>query len=123
MISVPSFLLKRLYVKGSLHNNEQGFQFELKNTLGSGYGNELLPLTLDGKELPREGSYFILDVEEVSFSAVNKEKTFTLPMNRTLTILVKGVTLSEEPHKIGLSFVAEGLGKLSFEVTDVVSGA
>ena len=121
MISVPSFLLKRLYVKGSLRNNEQGFQFELKNTLGSGYGNELMPLTLDGEELPRENSYFTLDDEESSFSAVNKDKPFTLPMNKILTILVKGITLSEEPHKIGLGFVAEGLGKLDFEVTDIAS--
>jgi hydroxymethylglutaryl-CoA reductase (NADPH) len=123
MISVPSLLLKRLYVKGSLRNNEQGFQFELKNTLGSGYGNELLPLTLDGKELPKENSHFILGDEEVPFSAVSKERPFTLPMNKTLTILVKGVTLSEGPHKIGMSFVAAGLGKLGFEVPDVVASA
>jgi hydroxymethylglutaryl-CoA reductase (NADPH) len=123
MISVPSFLLKRLYVKGSLRNNEQGFQFELKNTLGSGYGNELLPLTLDGKELPKESSYFILDAVETPFLAVSKEIPFTLSMNKTLTILVKGVTLSTEPHKIGFSFVAEGLGKLGFEVTDIASNA
>ena len=121
MISVPSFLLKRLYVKGSLRNNEQGFQFELKNSLGSGYGNELLPLTLDGNELPREDSYFIADGEKTPFCAVNKGCPFTLAMNRTLTILVKGVTLSAGAHKIGMSFVAEGLGKLSFEVTDMVA--
>jgi len=122
MISVPSFLLKRLYVKGSLQNNEQGFQFQLKNTLGSGYGNELLPLTLDGQELPKESSYFVLDGEEVPFSKVSQERPFTLAMNKTLTIVVKGVTLAEGAHRIGFSFVAQGLGKLSFEVTDLVSG-
>lgn len=123
MITVPSFLLKRLYVKGSLRNNDHGFQFELKNTLGSGYGNELLPLTLDGKELPKESSYFILDNEETPFSAIGKDKPFTLVMNKIATILVKGVTLPEGPHKIGFSFVAQGLGKLGFEVTDLVSSA
>jgi hypothetical protein len=121
MITVPSFLLKRLYVKGSLHNNEQGFQFELKNTLGSGYSNEMLPLTLDGEEISLESSYFILDAEEVPFSAVNKDTPFTLPMNKALTILVKGDTLSDGAHKIGLGFVAQGLGNLAFEVTDLIS--
>ena len=121
MITVPSFLLKRLYVKGSLRNNDQGFQFELKNTLGSGYGTELLPLTLDGEELSRESSYVVLDGEETPFSAVSKDKPFTLAMNKTTVILIKGVSLSEEPHKIGFSFVVQGLGKLSFEVTDLVS--
>lgn len=123
MIIVPPFLLKRLYVKGSLRNNDQGFQFELKNSLGSGYGNELLPLTLDGKELPKESSYFIFDDEETPFSAIGKDKPFTLVMNKIATILVKGVTLSEGPHRIGFSFVAQGLGKLGFEVTDLVPRA
>lgn len=123
MITVPAFLLKRLYVKESLRNNDQGFQFELKNTLGSGYGNELLPLTLDGAELPRESSYLILDGEEVPFPTVSPDRPFTMAMNRTVTISVKGMTLSEGAHKIGFSFVAQGLGKLSFEVADLVSSA
>jgi len=123
MVSVPSFLLKRLYVKGSLSNNEHGFQFELKNTLGSGYGNELLPLVIDGEEIPKESSYFILDGEETSFALVSRDTPFALPMNKTLTISVRGTTLPEGPHKIGIGFVAEGLGKLSFEVTDVASNA
>ena len=121
MVSVPPFLLKRLYVKGSLRNNEQGFQFELKNRLGSGYGNELLPLTIDGEEVPKEKSYFILDGEETSFTLVGGDTPFTLPMNKILTISVKGVTLPEGPHKIGLGFVAQGLGKLSFEVSDIIA--
>ena len=123
MITVPSFLLKRLYTKGSLRNNEQGFQFELKNTLGSGYGTELLPVTVDGNEVPVENSYFTLDTEEVPFPAIDKDKPFTLAMNKKATILVKGMTLSEGPHKIGFSFVAQGLGKLGFEVADLVSEA
>ncbi|MFQ5996204.1 MAG: hypothetical protein ACE5KP_01080 [Dehalococcoidales bacterium] len=121
MITVPPFLLKRLYVKGSLQNNDDGFQFELKNTLGSGYGTELLPLVLDGKELPRENSYFALDAQEIPFTAVGKDKPFTLAMNKTSKILVKGVRLSAGPHRIGFSFVAQGLGKLGFEIADIVS--
>jgi len=78
---------------------------------------------LDGKELPKENSCFVLDTEEIPFPTVSKDKPFTLAMNKTSTILVKGVTLSGGPHKIGLSFVAQGLGKLGFEVTDLVSNA
>ena len=123
MISVPPFLLKRLYVKGSLRNNEHGFQFELENKLGSGYGNELKPLTLNGQEIPLEDSSFLHDLHETSFSEVSKDRPFTLPMNKKLTIKVKGVTLTEGIHKIGVSFVAEGLGKLGFEVSDIAGAA
>ncbi len=119
MVTVPSFLLKKLYVKGSLRNDQDGFRFELKNTLGSGYGNELLPLVLDGQELPRENSFYFLNSQPVCFLAVSKDNPFTLSMNRTLTIMVKGVFLSDEPHKLKIGFVAEGIGKLSFEVLDI----
>jgi hydroxymethylglutaryl-CoA reductase (NADPH) len=121
MIKVPSFLLKRLYVKGSLRNNHEGFQFEIKNSLGSGYGNSLLPLTLDGEELPLESSFFILDEKETSFDSVSEEQPFTLPLNKKLTITVKGIELAPEPHSIGMRFVVKGLGQLGFEVNDSAS--
>ena len=121
MIIVPQFLLRRLYVKGSLRNNDQGFQFELKNSLGSGYGKELLPITLDGEEVPREHSYFNLGEDNIPFPAVSDENPFTLKMNKIAKIIVHGITLKEGPHKIRFSFVAQGIGKLAFEVTDQVS--
>ena len=123
MISIPSFLLKRLYVKGSLRNNADGFQFEIENKLGSGYGNELKPLTLDRGTIPLEKSSFQQDSSEILFSEVSRDRPFTLPVNKRLTVKVKGITLDEGVHKIGMSFVAEGLGKLGFEVTDVVSSS
>lgn len=121
MISVPSFLLKRLYIKGSLRNNSDGFQFEIENKLGSGYGHELKPLTLDGQLIPLEDSSFQLNSSETLFSEVNRDRPFTLPMNKRLTVKVKGITIDEGTHKIGMCFVVEGLGELGFEVTDIIS--
>lgn len=120
MVSVPSFLLKRLYVKGSLRNTQSGFQFELKNTLGSGYGTGLLPLLVDGQEVPKENSYFISNSQEIPFSEVSEEKPFTLGMNKACTILVKGMHLSEGAHRINFRFIARGLGELGFEIADAV---
>ena len=123
MISIPSFLLKRLYVKGSLRNNADGFQFEIENKLGSGYGNELKPLTLDRETIPLEKSSFQQDSSEILFSEVSRDRPFTLPVNKRLTVKVKGITLNEGVHKIGMSFVTEGLGQLGFEVSDAVSSS
>jgi hypothetical protein len=120
MVTVPSFLLKRLYVKGSLHNNDQGFQFCLKNSLGSGYGNALFPLVVDGKELPKENSFYMSDSTAV-LSLRSAKRTLYPAMNKSLTILVKGEPLSEGPHKLKIGFLAEGIGSLSFEVTDLLS--
>ena len=121
MVSVPGFLLRRLYVKQSLRNTDKGVEFELMNRLGSGYAHTMLPLTIDGIALPLEGSYFVFDGVETAFSMVSKDRTFTLAMNKTITIQADGVKLEPGPHKIGMGFEVPGLGALKFDVTDVVS--
>ena len=45
MVTIPSFLLRRLYVKGSLLNTDKGVQFQLLNKMGTGYARRLLPLS------------------------------------------------------------------------------
>lgn len=121
MVSVPGFLLKRLYVKGSLRNITEGFEFQLKNTLGSGYARQMLPLRVDDTEVPLEAALLTVDSHAVPFSAVSEERPFTLAMNRSITIRVKGQSLSPGPHRIAVSFVVQGLGPLGFDFTDVVS--
>ena len=86
MITVPAFLLRRLYVKGSLRNASGGFEFEMKNSLGSGYAHKLWPLTVDGKELPADSTFFLIEGRETAFADVSKENTFTLAMNKTIVI-------------------------------------
>lgn len=120
MIKVPGFLLKRLYVKGSLCNTTEGFQLSLKNSLGSGYAQRLLPLKVDDEELPMEISFFIVDGKQEPFTAVSQETPFTLAMNRESHMLVKGHTLKPGPHKVGIGFNVVGLGDLRFEVADIV---
>ena len=120
MVSVPGFLLRRLYVKGSLRSTADGFAFDMKNSLGSGYAKGMLPLTLDGAEVPMERTNFTVDDKTVAFSEVNADVPFTLAMNRTTTIAASGVALAPGVHKIGMGFEVQGLGVLQFDFTDSV---
>jgi hypothetical protein len=122
MVSVPSFLLKRLYVKGSLKSTADGFEFRVFNKLGSGYATEMLPVTLDGAAFPLEQCYCRPDdEEEVRFSEVGAGKTLTLEVGKGLTIGVHDTLQpAAGPHKVGLGFVVQGISPLSFEVSDVV---
>ena len=121
MVTVPGFLLRRLYVKQSLRNTRRGFEFQLKNGLGSGYAHKLWPLTVDGTEVAPESTFFSLEAEQTAFIDVTKENTFTLAMNRTITIHVDNVTLQPGPRKIGMGFDVPGLGTLRFDFTDMVA--
>ncbi len=122
MVTVPAFLLKRLYVKASLKPTTDGFEFQVFNKLGSGYATEMLPVTLDGTAFPLEQSYYRPeDGEEVRFSEVGADKTLALEVGKGLTIGVHDVAPPVAgPHKVGLGFVVQGISPLSFEVSDII---
>ena len=121
MVTVPGFLLRRLYVKQSLTNTEDGFQFELMNRLGSGYSHKVHPLTVDGAEIPIDSAEFDLEGTLIRFDHVTEQRTLTLAMNKTIVVRVSGTSLEPGAHKIGMGFDAPGLGTLSFDFTDTVA--
>lgn len=121
MVTVPGFLLRRLYVKQSLTNTEGGFQFELMNRLGSGYSHKVHPLTVDGAEIPIDSAEFDLEGTLIRFDHVTEQRTLTLAMNKTIVVRVWGTSLEPGAHKIGMGFDAPGLGTLSFDFTDTIA--
>ena len=120
MVSVPGFLLRRLYVKDSLKNTAGGFEFELRNSLGSGYSQKVWPLKVDGDELQVTGSFFIVDGKETPFGDVSPDNTFSLEVNKTITIWTDGVALGPGVHTIEMGFDVPGLGTMRFDFTDEV---
>jgi hypothetical protein len=121
MVQVPAFILKRLYVRGSLRPTETGFAFDVENQLGAGYAREMLPVTLDGAAQPLTQSFFRRpDGVQIAFSDVSEAVPFTLEMGGQLTILVEGAMVTPGKHKVGMGFVVRGIGPLSFEASDIV---
>ena len=121
LVTIPSFILRRLYVKGSLRNTDQGFEFQLRNTLGSGYGIKLHPLKIDGEETPIESCYYTTDGKDSPFSTVSREQPFVLAVQKSITMAARDIHLSQESHKIGVAFDVPGLGALKFDFTDTPS--
>ena len=119
-MQVPEFLLRRLYVKGSLRNIEGGFAFDLRNALGSGYAESVLPLSLDGEELPQEAARFVVEGVATPFADVAPNAPFTLAMDGLVTVEVRAPALADGKHRIGVGFMVTGMGEMRFEVTDVI---
>lgn len=123
MPGVPAFILRRLYVKGSLQNTENGWSFTLKNSLGSGYAKGMQPLKINDKELPMSLASFHQDGEDISFDRVTEDTTFGLKMNRSIVISVNHEPLSPGAHKVWMGFIVPGFGKIGFDFTDEVKSA
>jgi len=123
MMQVPAFLLRRLYVKGSLRNVDGGFEFDLKNSLGSGYAEKVLPISIDGDGRPLGATRFSVDGESLRFDEVSAERPMTLRMNKTVTMSVAGGALPPGKHRIGIGFLVTGMGEMTFDVTDAIGDA
>ena len=121
MVSVPSFLLRKLYVKGSLKNTEKGFQFQLRNSLRSGYAHKMMALEVDDRILDITNCFFWQNEKRQCFDQVSTSNTFTLAMNSDITIQVDNLELDSNPHKITMAFDVPGLGNLKFNFTDQTS--
>ena len=120
MVTVPGFLLRRLYVKKSLRNSPDGVRFELKNSLGSGYAKSMIPVEINGLSYPMENTTFEVDGAEVLFSTVTDEARFTLALNKAITVVVKGAHLNPGNHALSMGFIVPGLGQLKFNVKDEI---
>ena len=117
---VPAFILRRLYVKGSLKNAPDGWQFTLRNSLGSGYAIGLVPIKLDhDTEIPMTETWFESDGTTVTFDQVTDKNTFGLKMNNEIVINVIGDQLKAGEHTIYFGCIIPGIGKIGFDFADV----
>jgi hydroxymethylglutaryl-CoA reductase (NADPH) len=119
-MQVPSFLLRRLYVKGSLRNQDGGCAFDLQNSLGSGYADQVLPLLIDGEAIDKSRCAFVVDGGAIPFDKITSNDPMTLAMNRDLTVTVSGLTLAPGEHTIEMAFLVTGMGEMHFEVKDII---
>ena len=109
MPGLPAFILRRLYVKGSLHNAPTGWSFTLKNTLGSGHAHGLVPLWVDEfEEVPMDKTTFEIDGDTIRFDQVNRENTSGLQMSRSIVISVDGEQLTRGAHRIDFACIVPG---------------
>ncbi len=121
---VPAFILRRLYVKGSLQNTTDGWRFTLRNSLGSGYANGLVPLMLDeSQEIAMTDTWFESEGLAVTFDQVSENNTFGLKMNKEIVINVTGDQLAAGERKVYFGCIVPGIGQIGFDFTDEIGPA
>lgn len=119
MPAVPAFMLKKLYLKGSLKNTDEGFQFLIRNTLAPGTITAVIPLTVDGVAYPLSDTV-VTGKETVIASDVSKEHPVVFGINLTVTMNVKGAKLAAGEHTLVIGVITREAGELKWDVTDTV---
>jgi hypothetical protein len=118
----PSYLLQKVYVKGSLKNNEDGFEFSLKNIVDTGTLVGLNPLTVDGESIPPAMIRLQTDQAEVYGNQVTNRTPISIPAHIVTQIIVKANPLSPGQHEVGISLVTREVGLVKFKIKDTIEG-
>jgi len=118
---IPEFLLRSLYVNGSLSNREQGFEFEVKNELGPVRIIGVQPLIVDRRPVSLEHCHFIHEGKRASFSDVNAQNSLLLRKGEALLVQVDGSNLNRGRHTLGISLIIKDIGSIKFSVSDRIN--
>src|SRR5512136_322816 len=96
----PPFILAKLYVKGSLKNTEDGFEFSLKNVIDSTMLSGIGPVAVDGKSY--EGAALTVAVGGKVWQGDQVSKTNPVPckMGTPLHVRVQGEPLPPGENKL-----------------------
>jgi len=119
-MQIPAFLLRKLYIKGSLENVEGGFSLKLKNSLSPGTTTAVAPIKVDGNEYPLEALTIRSVDGEVLGSEISEDNTFPIKVGVEIELFIKADSLSEGEHTIDLSLKTKEAGTLAFDVKDSI---
>ncbi len=122
MGSVPSFLLRKLYVKGSLRNTDTGFEVTIQNTLAPGTIVALDPLQVDGMEYPLHTTSAVLpDGRHVSATDVSAQAPVRFTIGDKVVIRVEGQPLPAGRHRLTIAPKTMEAGTLDIHAEDVIA--
>jgi hypothetical protein len=120
LAKIPEFLLKALYVKGSLRNAADGFEFQMKNDLGPARIIGARSLQLDRRPVPLDSCSFEHGDNVANFADVDEDNSVLLRKGEVVTIQVRGQQLRPGWRTLGINVIVKDLGNIIFTVRDSV---
>jgi hypothetical protein len=119
-MTIPPFLLAKLYVKGSLRNTSDGFELDIKNIIDSTSLTAVGPIGADGTSY--EAQSVTLTIRDRSWPGgeLSEANPAPLPVGVPLTIRVRAAPLAPGRHRVSVAAVSADIGGIAFDVQDAV---
>jgi hypothetical protein len=117
---IPSFLLAKLYVKGSLKNTDTGFEFTLKNIIDNTMLVGIGPVTVGVKSYESAALTLTAGDKTISGADLSRQTSVPARMGMLLKIVVTGDKLTPGVQKITVAGTSSDIGKFKFDITDTV---
>ncbi|MDQ3448950.1 MAG: hypothetical protein M3432_07220 [Chloroflexota bacterium] len=119
---VPTFLVRRFYVAGSLRNTPTGFRLQAHNDMGEGTLVGVTRIAVDGVVMDPAGITAQRDGSDEVVRAVDISRTSPVPVRRgeRVTLHVTAQPLAVGRHDLEVDLVELNLGALQLAITESV---
>jgi len=119
---IPPFVLKKLYVQGSLRPEDDGFALDLKNTIAPATIIAFAGLNVDGRTMaPAQVTLTSNNGHPRSGDQVSTQAPLRFPIGATVTLRVVGETLAPGKHELVTRVVVEEVGPLDIPISDTLA--
>ncbi len=118
---IPSFLLKKLYVKDSFKNNHNGFELALRNTLAPGTLIGFRQLQIDGRDIPLDKVFITVgDGLSLPASELAPNNPRVFPLNTKVGLRVEDQPLVPGKHRLVVQVNTKEAGELKIDAEDTI---
>jgi hydroxymethylglutaryl-CoA reductase (NADPH) len=119
MPTIPPFLLKRLYVKGSLRAENDGFTVALKNVIAPATMVGVVGLEVDGRTVtPSRVTLVVPNGNVRPADDVSHKAPVVFPVGAIVTLRVADQSLEPGSHEIIVHVVVKEVGPLGIPISD-----
>jgi hypothetical protein len=115
---IPSFLLAKLYVKGSLKNTASGFEFDLRNIIDSTILIGIGPIFVGEKMYEGNAIEMTLGDRIINGSELSRSNPVPVRMGMPFKVSISGDNLEAGEQKITVSATTSEIGKIKFDFRD-----
>ena len=118
---LPSFILKRIYKKGSLRRTKDGVAFDLKNILGPGIVTGINYIKINDETYTSSMIRIMSSGDAVPAAQISADNPMIFRLNEEITCLIEGcLKLSDGLNNIIVELISKDVGKVSVALSDMV---
>lgn len=118
---LPSFILKKIYQKGSLQETNEGVSFKLKNILGPGIVTGVNFIQINDKIYNSSVIKIIKSGVSTVAEQISTDNPLVFKLNEDVTCVIEGcLALQEGINKVLVELISKDVGKVSVTVSDVL---
>jgi hypothetical protein len=121
---IPDFILKRLYVSGSLRLHQEGIAFDIVNSMGPGILTRINSIKLGPLEFFAEHIQLVVDDMTIAAQEITEENPAKFKLHQRGTCVVKGASLDiGQAITLVVDLHSKEAGKVVFSIQDKLQAA